>query len=61
MATFTITPRGKGFWVERTDQDGSRTLIERLATEEEALRRLKELQKQAETIKTTPKLPRKVT
>jgi hypothetical protein len=50
MITFTITPRSKGFWIERTDHDGSRAVIERLATEPEALRRVQVLREQAETI-----------
>ena len=50
MVSFSITPRGKGYWIEKTDHDGSRTVIERVATEDEALRRLKALQQRAAMI-----------
>ena len=48
--TFTITPGGKGFSIEKTDHDGSRAIIERVASEHEALRRLRALREQAEAV-----------
>jgi hypothetical protein len=50
MGIITVTPRGKGFWIEEIAKDGSRTLVERVATEDEALRRLKGLRERAEAI-----------
>jgi hypothetical protein len=48
MGQFTITPRRKAFWLVRTERDGSRTPVERFATEDEAIDRLKALQRRDE-------------
>jgi hypothetical protein len=47
MANFTITPRGKGYWIEKVADDGTRTPVERYKSEDKALQALKVLQRRA--------------
>jgi hypothetical protein len=51
MANYTIVPRGRGYWIEAVDVDGSRRTIERYGTEEEAVRRLHILQEAVGVVK----------
>jgi len=44
MTTYTITPRGRGYWIEAVAEDGSRQSIERFDTEDAAVRRLRALE-----------------
>jgi hypothetical protein len=50
MVSYTIIPRGRGYWVEVIDKTGSRRAIERYDTEEMAIQRLRVLQANAATV-----------
>jgi hypothetical protein len=50
MNGFLVTPRRKGFWIERVERDGKRMPVERHRTESEALARLAKLRKRAEMV-----------
>lgn len=50
MATFTIVPRGRGYWIEAIAENGSRKLIERYDTEDAAVGRLRVLQQTPEDV-----------
>jgi len=47
--SYTIVPRGRGYWITASDNEGSRS-IERFDTEDEAVRRLRELQNPANAV-----------
>jgi hypothetical protein len=49
MVQFTIIPRGRGYWIEATGEDGSRETVERYDTEDAAIRRLRVLQERTES------------
>jgi hypothetical protein len=44
VVSYTIVPRGRGYWIEASDNFGTRRPIERYDTEDRAVRRLRELQ-----------------
>ena len=46
MSHFTIVPRARGYWIVRTERDGSRTFMEQFHTEDAAVKRLRHLQRQ---------------
>jgi len=46
---YAIVPRGRGYWIMASDKEGSRS-IERFGTEDEAVRRLRELQNAADIV-----------
>jgi hypothetical protein len=48
MRTFAIVPRGKKFWIEATSDDGIHQMIIAFATEDAALRCLKDFQEREE-------------
>jgi hypothetical protein len=48
MRTFVIVPRGKKYWIEATNEDGVRQMIIAFATEDAALRCLKDFQQREE-------------
>jgi hypothetical protein len=50
MVSYTIIPRGRGYWIEAIDKTGSRRAIERYDTEDIAIQRLRVLQANADTI-----------
>jgi len=50
MVHFTIIPRGRGYWIEATREDGSHETVERYDTEDAAIRRLRVLQDRAEFV-----------
>ncbi len=43
MVDYTVVPHARGYWIQAADKDGSRRLVERYGTEEEAVRRLQEI------------------
>jgi len=47
VVSYTIVPRGRGYWIEVSDSNGPRRAIERFDTEDNAVRRLRELQAKA--------------
>jgi hypothetical protein len=57
MVQFTITPRGRGYWIEAVRDDGSRQAVERYDTEEAAVSRLRMLQEMAGIARTEPRVP----
>jgi hypothetical protein len=57
MVQFTITPRGRGYWVEMMRDDGSRKPVERYDTEEAAVSRLRMLQEKLGIARTEPRVP----
>jgi hypothetical protein len=48
---YVITPRGRGYWIERISEGGSHRLVERHDTEDKALKRLHALKQQAQAAK----------
>jgi hypothetical protein len=44
VGSYTVVPRGRGYWIEVTDSHGSRRQIERYDTEDKAVVRLRALQ-----------------
>jgi hypothetical protein len=50
MTTFTITPRGRMYIIEATDENGSRKSVGQYATEKMALDRLRSLREIAADI-----------
>jgi len=44
MAHHTVLPHGRWYWIQVTNDDGSRHLVERFDNEYEAVRRLRVLQ-----------------
>lgn len=51
MPSYTIVPRGRSYWIEATDKDGSRWSVQRFDTEEMAVRRLRVLQEREGVVK----------
>jgi hypothetical protein len=47
MSTYTVVPRAGKYWIVKVAEDGSRQTIEQFDTEDEAIRRLRVLQKKA--------------
>jgi hypothetical protein len=48
MVDYTIVPMaGRGYWIEATEKDGSHRRVERYATEDEAVSRLRVLREKA--------------
>ena len=47
MPSYTIVPRGRGYWIEATDERGSRRSLQRFDTEAEAVQRLHAIQEKA--------------
>jgi hypothetical protein len=43
MVSYTVTPRGRSYWLEAIDNDGSRRQVERFDTEDLAVQRLRVL------------------
>jgi len=50
VVVYTIVPRGRGYWIIANGNNGVRRPIERFDTEDTAVRRLRELQKQTDAI-----------
>jgi hypothetical protein len=61
MVSYTIIPRGRGYWVEAIDKTGLGRAIERYDTEDMAVQRLRVLQANADTIgkNDNPLVPKK--
>jgi hypothetical protein len=61
VVSYTIVPRGRGYWIEASDNFGTRRPIERYDTEDRAVRRLRELQGSAALAerKADPLVPKK--
>jgi hypothetical protein len=57
MVQFTITPRGRGYWIEAIRADGSRQPVERYDTEDAAVSRLRMLQEKAGIVRTELRIP----
>jgi len=51
MVAYTITPRGRGYWIEAVETDGSRRRILRYDTENAAVQRLRVLQEKEGVVK----------
>jgi hypothetical protein len=51
MATYTITPRAKKYWITAVGDSGERKQVEVYTTEAAALQRLQDLVRKAETVK----------
>ena len=49
VVSYTVVPRGRGYWIEVTDSHGSRRSIERFDTEDKAVQRLRVLQGEVQT------------
>lgn len=43
MVDYTIVPRGRAYWIEAVEKDGSRRVVERHNTEDAAVRHLRAL------------------
>jgi hypothetical protein len=52
MVTFTVTQGSNGFWIEKIGQDGSLTIVQRAATENDARRMMRVIQERADIIET---------
>ena len=50
MVSYTIVPRGRGYWIIANDTSGKRRPMERFDTEDKAVRRLRELQELSGTV-----------
>jgi hypothetical protein len=50
MVSYTIVPRGRGYWITAIDGTGSPRPIERFDTEDMAVQRLRMLQANANTV-----------
>jgi hypothetical protein len=51
MVDYAIVPRNRGYWLEAIEKDGSRRTIERFKTEDDAVKRLRDLQEKAGVIR----------
>jgi RNA-splicing ligase RtcB len=50
MVSYTIVPRGRGYWIIANGNNGVRHPLERYDTEDKAVRRLRELQNVADAV-----------
>jgi hypothetical protein len=57
MVSYTIIPRGRGYWIVAADKTGSRRVIERQDTEDMAVQRLRVLQVNAATVEQQKYIP----
>ena len=57
VVSYTIVPRGRGYWIEATDERRLRRQIERFDTEDKAVRRLRELQNPPTVVERSNILP----
>jgi hypothetical protein len=48
MVSYTIIPRGRGYWIEAIDKTGLRRTIERYDTEDMAVQRLRVLREKTD-------------
>jgi hypothetical protein len=51
MVDYTIVPRNQSFWLVAVEKDGSRRTVARFKTEDEAVKRLRDLQEKAGVLK----------
>ena len=60
--TYTIVPRGRRYWIEKVEEDGSRERVESFDTEDKAVRRLRGLDQRENEIerRNTSPMPSKV-
>jgi hypothetical protein len=50
MIQFTIVPRGRAYWIEAVREDGSRKPVERYASEDAAIARLRMLREKTDRL-----------